>query len=281
MEVVSDSNYYDSFEDAAAAMVVALDRNSLLEVMKNMDPQTILDLCSTNSTTNAKCADPLLMRDLIQHFYPGEDPTADPAKRFRELSTATINKWYFYVDKSTDEVAWSTTDLTNDVDLNMVDRYMIEIRKGIVLSTSDFEEQLPISSKIEALLPRTRIFVEVFVAVHDQGDTQAFRTMEDARQYINQQPDANKIYKVKLTNTPFCIMPRSSQVVGPPRIITVHKGDGKITPNARRFAQTAGFTSRDDAEIIAWYKNKVADGTYKKGLHGICKPVQTPAQYRL
>lgn len=143
-------------EDFTEAAFATLDKNLLVEIMKRMDPQSVLDLCSSTERMADVCTDPSVMRALFAHHYPGVPIKDDPAQQFRKLSQTKIKVWYFYVDRDTNKVTWVTLIPDGRVDLDRYDMYRIEIRA---------EVRIP---------PDTQLFVTVEGSGMERGETQLF-----------------------------------------------------------------------------------------------------------
>lgn len=237
-----DSSAQNQREAASLEFVEAalpsLDKVAMLPILQNMDPQGILDLCSSSKRFRSVCDNKELMRDVILHHYPGEDPTSDPPAKFRELAQARIHYWWFYVDRNSNRTFFVSTNPITDYKIKDYSEHKVEIRKDV---------RIPKGTK-------------VFVTVDPRdGNTQAFLRMEESLDYARQFgiPTSN-IYDVELVSNFRCFKsPIGNSSV---QIRSVANPQRPSVP-AKRIAIQYGLPAgAADTEVIDYIEQMITNG---------------------
>jgi hypothetical protein len=66
-----------------------------INILKHLDPKTVLSLCSTDPTYRRFCNNKYVWDILLKHHFPNAEVTDDPRSLFQKLTYGKITKYYY------------------------------------------------------------------------------------------------------------------------------------------------------------------------------------------
>lgn len=178
--------------DFVEASLDQLPADNILEIMRNMDPESILRLCDVNTRFREFCSDNQVWTDLMRKHYPDYDETNEPKEQFKDLARPKELKLSCYVLSFPDDYSEMYRDTQgNDIGLPS--------NIGTVATIGDVEPQdeLSICIKGPPMKNGTKKWILIYDG-YDDTDVIVFKDKETIVDYYMQNVYPNLLDDVRV-----------------------------------------------------------------------------------